>query len=1212
MYTGKFHKYPVAGICLAGIQDDHIESIVKIVSSALNAKGFKVMIFNAFTNAYFDTPYAKGESAVFDIINFDIVDVLVILPETIKNTDLCNKIAQRAITAGTPVLALDGTIDGCTSITYDYEKSMEDLVEHIVTEHGCTDLFFIAGMRGNAFSDERIAAFKRVLDRHGIPFDKDSMLDYGDFWSGPTEEAVERLLNREQKLPQAIICANDSMAVTAMRVLGNHSVNVPEDVIVTGFDAILQKRIYSTTRLTTSALNYEELAQAVSDTAYGYLNNREMPSAIKVGLSFVHGQSCGCRDFDEEYTDDMIDQMNKYNGALSDAESRIATFFTKVAYSSTMEELASSMSDFMNYRSWLCINDDLLSEEADLSQRIHHGSFTKNMTAYVMRHWDEYEYDLKYNTDKMLPKLGTMLKRYNTVVFLPIHFQEQAAGYYAAVADDLLMGPGSFYYVQRLVDSIDQALENFRTEYLLKQANKELLQTQSIDPLTGLYNRRGYFEHINNLIRQNGKADVIMICCDMDRLKEINDNYSHHDGDIAITTVSDAMKKSCSKKGICARFGGDEFVLTAPSSNCERELPKIIGEIQTHIDKFNRSSGKPYEVSISVGGSYGTVSSTEDINELMRSTDHLMYEQKRLKKTPQALFNNLSESTVQRVEKAVNEYEAKIHEIISSFDKCTYFYMSYINFKWYVKENESTPKCMISSSVGPLRAIWLSGVVHPDDILLFSSFCNKISKSFNEGITQESVSLNLRLCEEEEPVWYNITVHFIGSSEKMEELAGVIRKLSTQEIMNIEIQDYYTTTDNPILFYDIIAQKLDAYPDKKFALIQFDIKRFKLINENYGEEAGTEMLHFITRQLSNYCNSNQVSARVSGDVFMIMTPYEDKSEIDKTIAEIQQKVKNFRNFSYELAFGVYLIENREESVRAICDYAAIARQSIKKSALENVAYFSSEMQRAIKARKFVEANMKQALKNNEFLIYLQPKFSISKKAPVGYETLVRWLNPEQGMIYPDTFIPLFEENGFIKKLDAYVWECTCMVLRDWIDRNFVPLPISVNVSRANLDDSSFIDTLDNLIKKYDLPKNLLELEITESIESEATLRMTDMIKEHGYTLLMDDFGSGYSSLNTLQNTKFDVLKLDREFFSSHMSNDRGKKIIMHTISMSKDVGLGLIAEGVETEEQACFLSDCGCDAAQGYLFAKPMPVQDAEKYLKKKNGRTKVKQKELL
>lgn len=416
--------------------------------------------------------------------------------------------------------------------------------------------------------------------------------------------------------------------------------------------------------------------------------------------------------------------------------------------------------------------------------------------------------------------------------------------------------------------------------------------------------------------------------------------------------------------------------------------------------------------------------------------------------------------------------------------------------------------------------------------------------------------------------------------------------------MSIEILDYYTTTDNPIMFHDMILQRLTAYPDTKFALVQFDIKRFKLINENYGEDAGTEMLQFISRQLSNFCGKQQMGARMSGDVFTLLTPYKDKDGLLSVISELQRCLKNFRQYSYEFVFGIYLIEDRSVSVRTMCDCAAMARQSIKKNALESIAFYNKNMQKAIKERKFVESHMKKALDNNEFIIYLQPKFSISSGEAIGYEALVRWQSPEKGMIYPDGFIPLFEENGFITKLDAYVWECACMVLRDWIDRHFTPLPISVNVSRANLDDESFLDVLDGLIDKYRLPKHLLELEITESIENDATLRMTEKIKGHGFVLLMDDFGSGYSSLNTLQDTRFDVLKLDREFFSTHMSNDRGKKIIMHTISMSKDVGLGLIAEGVETADQAQFLENCGCDTAQGYLYAKPMPVQEAEKYLK--------------
>jgi EAL domain-containing protein (putative c-di-GMP-specific phosphodiesterase class I) len=178
-----------------------------------------------------------------------------------------------------------------------------------------------------------------------------------------------------------------------------------------------------------------------------------------------------------------------------------------------------------------------------------------------------------------------------------------------------------------------------------------------------------------------------------------------------------------------------------------------------------------------------------------------------------------------------------------------------------------------------------------------------------------------------------------------------------------------------------------------------------------------------------------------------------------------------------------------------------------------------------------------------------------------------------------------------------VWECTCNVLGDWKDRGFKLLPISINVSRVHLNNDAFLLYLDELTEKYGIEKKYLELEITESIEGEHISRMTGLAKEHGYTLLMDDFGSGYSSLNTLKSTKFDVLKIDREFLSSFLNDERGKKIISHTISMSKDVGLGLIAEGVETLEQAKFLESCGCDTAQGYYYAKPMPVQDAESYL---------------
>lgn len=1200
MYIGKFHKYAVAGICLVGIQNDHDAHMVKLSSDALIKKGFKVMIFNAFTDMYHDTPYSKGEASVYHLINLDIVDVLVIMPETIKSEWITDTIIRYAHAAKIPVIMLDGSHNGCTNITYDYSRSLESVVEHVITEHKCTDLFFMAGTKGNSFSEERIEAFKRVLARHNIEFNEKTMLGYGDFWDEPTKKVISDLIACGRKMPQAIICANDSMAIAAMKALEEHGMKVPEDIIVTGFDAIYQERIYSTTRLTTAQMDADEFATTIADTAYGYIKGSEKPSDKHIHFSMILGQSCGCGDFDIAYTNEKLEQMNKYSLALYDAESKMASLYTHTVNCDKLDELTKAMGRYFNYRAALCLNDDFLTKESVVIPKAYHSVFTENMTAHVIRMWNDYSYNINYPTKKVLPNLNELIKRYNTIMFCPLHFQEQVIGYYAAVADDLLVNPGSFYYVQRLVESINQALENFRIEYLLRRANNELSLTHSIDPLTGIYNRRGYFERISELMHGSEECNVILVSCDMDRLKEINDTYGHSEGDIAISAVANAIKAGCGKDGICARFGGDEFILTVPyNADKQRELSRLIGEIQMEIDKFNRSAGKPYEVSISVGGSYGTVTCIDDINELMRNTDHLMYEQKRLKK---AMLVPATEAQQirQEVKSVVQDYNQRMHKIFADFDRCTYFYMNYIDFKWYVIENKCTPKCLLSSSVGPLRAIWLSGAIYPDDKLLFDSFCHKIRKSFNDGITEKSLSVNIRLCEIEgaPPVWYRIDVHLAGKSEKMEEVAGYIRVLETDEIMNLEIQDYYTTTDNPIMFHDMISQRLNAYPDTKFALIQFDVKRFKLINENYGEDAGTEMLHFLTRQLNNYCSNPRLSARMSGDVFMLLTPYTDKDDILKTISELQLNLKGFREYSYEFVFGVYQIDDRSISVRTMCDCAAMARQSIKKNALESVAFYNKNMQKAIKERKFVESHMKKALDNNEFIIYLQPKFSISSGEAIGYEALVRWQSPECGMIYPDSFIPLFEENGFITKLDAYVWECACMVLRDWIDRHFTPLPISVNVSRANLDNESFLDVLDGLIDKYRLPKHLLELEITESIENDATLRMTEKIKERGFILLMDDFGSGYSSLNTLQDTRFDVLKLDREFFSTHMSNDRGKKIIMHTISMSKDVGLGLIAEGVETTDQAQFLENCGCDTAQGYLYAKPMPVQEAEKYLK--------------
>ena len=246
--------------------------------------------------------------------------------------------------------------------------------------------------------------------------------------------------------------------------------------------------------------------------------------------------------------------------------------------------------------------------------------------------------------------------------------------------------------------------------------------------------------------------------------------------------------------------------------------------------------------------------------------------------------------------------------------------------------------------------------------------------------------------------------------------------------------------------------------------------------------------------------------------------------------------------------------------------------------------------------------MQNALLNNEFVMYLQPKYSISTGRIIGAEALTRWISPEKGMISPAEFIPLFERNGFIIKLDQFIWEEACKKIRSWLDTGLKPVPISVNVSREYLHSFDIVAQITSLVKKYNIPFDMLELEITESAESAGVEDVVKSLKNSGFTMLMDDFGSGYSSLNMLKTTQFDVLKIDRDFLSEFMESERGRKIIAHTISMSRDIGLDIIAEGVETKEQALFLSDCGCDAAQGFYYSKPLPQKEFDEVFRRVNS----------
>ncbi len=245
--------------------------------------------------------------------------------------------------------------------------------------------------------------------------------------------------------------------------------------------------------------------------------------------------------------------------------------------------------------------------------------------------------------------------------------------------------------------------------------------------------------------------------------------------------------------------------------------------------------------------------------------------------------------------------------------------------------------------------------------------------------------------------------------------------------------------------------------------------------------------------------------------------------------------------------------------------------------------------------------MQAAITQRQYLMYLQPKYSIEKNEITGAEALVRWRHPERGMIYPDQFIPILEENGFIRKVDYYIWEEACRFIRRCSDEGLPACPISVNVSRAHLQDDKCIRVLHDMIERNGISRQLLELEITETVDNEQVSRKAYQLKEEGYRLLMDDFGSGYSSLNILLETPFDLIKLDKKFMENMMLSDKGRLILEQVVAMANKLGLELLAEGVETKEQVELLRSIGCDQVQGYYYAKPMPAEEFYTLLKEQN-----------
>ena len=410
-------------------------------------------------------------------------------------------------------------------------------------------------------------------------------------------------------------------------------------------------------------------------------------------------------------------------------------------------------------------------------------------------------------------------------------------------------------------------------------------------------------------------------------------------------------------------------------------------------------------------------------------------------------------------------------------------------------------------------------------------------------------------------------------------------------------RDALTGLYNRETFFEKVAEMIDAHEPGHYVMACFDVDSFKVINDQYGTETGDRMLKLIAELFNEgFCKAGGICCRIMADQFVVLYPASFmRTEALRTLRS-KARILDGSVPPITFSIGRYIVNDLSLSVSAMFDRASLAKASVKGRYDTHIALYDESMREHILREQEISSEMNTALKTGQFELWMQPQYNHSSGALIGCEALVRWRSVKRNTILsPNEFIPAFERNGFIYELDKYVWEQACILLRGWLDEGRSPLPVSVNVSRYDIFREDFYAVLTGLMESYRLPVELLRLEITESAFATSTEQIIGVVKrlrEYGFTIEIDDFGSGYSSLNTLKDVPANVLKLDMRFLEGTDNSARGGKIVESIIRMAKWLNMPVIAEGVETVEQADYLRTIGCNYVQGYLYGKPMPVSE--------------------
>ncbi len=693
-----------------------------------------------------------------------------------------------------------------------------------------------------------------------------------------------------------------------------------------------------------------------------------------------------------------------------------------------------------------------------------------------------------------------------------------------------------------------------------------------IDVLTSVPNMKAIEESVAKMISDGRMHAFILL--DFDGFNHINDTSGHDNRDSLLVSLASSLRMGLKSDDIIGRTASDEFFM------CISEISDVscAERIAKHICVIARQS---FLNGMIISASLGVVISTDTdtgFDEIYEKVSIAMKCAKRNGGNGFVVYSE-DESRYIGVYNNSREFYSYKESILITYSRQSHKYEYSEKWNYQVDEDiwfHMASKDIISEETAGRIQKKIDEINVGDEVVYFTEFIMKNDKGIPKWVRLGLISpkgsekVNITITDVNDEVMSNLYFEWVANYD------GLTGLMNRKKFCNF--------VDN-ILCHN-------SFVPGQYAIIYFDILRFKAINEMFGRAEGDRLLIFISESIRKLLSKNDAGCRIGSDRFIVFMDTKEKTP-ELFIELLRNEIRKY-DLTFEIAFnaGIYLTDDKEMASGAMIDRAILAQSSIKGSYTVRYNYYKDSLRSDMLSEQEIVGMMASAINDEQFVIYYQPQYNHSNGMLMGAEALVRWNHPEKGLISPGVFIPIFEKNGFITKLDLYVFAHVCAFIRKCIDNNLPLVPVSSNFSRHDIFQNDFVEKLEDIRKKYDVPVKYLRVEITESAIVGSSERTNEIIKQlHncGYVVEMDDFGSGYSSLNVLKDIDLDIIKLDMSFLSMGDENKRGGTILSSVIRMAKWLSMPVIAEGVETVLQADYLRSIGCDCIQGYLYSRPLP-----------------------